>query len=139
VAPERSLDEPPADDGAEAGLDVAQDGADPVEQAPRQGGPATVDLHEPIESLATPTTRDLEPGRDKVRAALALGLLALMTVVIGLGFALLWHAPAGLAETDGDLKSRTLFIQALLTPVASLFGAATGFYFGAGVRQQGSS
>lgn len=139
MAPDPSPDEPPADDGAEASRTVAQDRADPVEQARPQGGPATVDLNEPIESLATPTTRDLEPGRDKVRAALALGLLALMTVVIGLGFALLWLAPAGLAEIDGDLKSRTLFIQALLTPVASLFGAATGFYFGAGARQQGSS
>lgn len=86
-----------------------------------------------------PPPATLNPARDKVRAALALGLLALLTVVIALGFVLMWHAPNGLPAGDGDLKSRTLFIQALLTPVASLFGAATGFYFGAGTRQQGSA
>lgn len=92
--------------------------------------PATLDFVEPIKSLATPATRDLEPGRDKIRAALALGLLGLLTLVVVFGFSLLWFAPDDLADSDADLKSRTLFIQAMLTPVASLFGAATGFYFG---------
>lgn len=87
---------------------------------------------DPISDIAAGLlTQDLEPGRDKVRAVLAVGLLALFSLIVVLGFALVFFPPKSLASTDQDLQARTVYLQAMLGTVAGVFGAATGFYFGA--------
>jgi hypothetical protein len=109
-------------------LDIAL--TEPGVGSTRDGATADVQL-DTIESLQPLETRDVEERRDRVRAVLAVGLLLLLCVIVALGFLVVWFPPADLAGADPDLKSRSLFVQTLLTPVASLFGAATGFYFGA--------
>jgi hypothetical protein len=86
---------------------------------------------DPISNLDTaPETQDLEPGRDRVRAFLAVGLLGLLSAIVLLGFLLIFKPPQDLASNDADLQARTVFVQTMLSTVAGVFGAATGFYFG---------
>jgi|SRR3954454_5192137 len=86
---------------------------------------------EPISNIAAgPPTQDLEPGRDKVRAILAVGLLVLFSLIVVLGFVLVFFPPKSLASSDSNLQARTVYVQTMLGIVAGVFGAATGFYFG---------
>ncbi len=86
---------------------------------------------DPISNITSgPPTQDLEPGRDKVRAILAVGLLALFSLIVILGFVLVYFPPKSLASSDQDLQARTVYVQTMLGVVAGVFGAATGFYFG---------
>jgi|APEBP8051073058_1049385.scaffolds.fasta_scaffold00457_26 hypothetical protein len=85
---------------------------------------------DPISNIkAGPPTQDLESGRDKVRAVLAVGLLALFSLIVVLGFVLVFAPPESLASSDRDLQARTVYVQTMLGTVAGVFGAATGFYF----------
>ena len=86
---------------------------------------------DPIANIKTgPATQDLEPGRDKVRAVLAVGLLVLFSLVVVLGFLLVFYPPKSLASSDQDLQARTVYVQTMLGTIAGVFGAAIGFYFG---------
>jgi len=83
-------------------------------EAPRSGALTTA-----------PPLRDLEPGRDTVRAVLALGLLGLLAlIVIGSGLVLALDA----SKADANLE----LLKLVFTPVVGLVGSAMGFYFGAG-------
>jgi hypothetical protein len=73
--------------------------------------------------------KDLEPGRDRVRQALAYGLLALLAAtVIYVLLLLQWGriTIAGAKELFGSV----------LAPLVALVGAATGFYFGESSRSR---
>ncbi|WP_134765077.1 hypothetical protein [Nocardioides sp. 1609] len=140
---------------------------------------------DPITDLDTPTTVGIEAARDRVRAILAIGLLALLSAIVLLGFLLIAKSPGapttpstphaipasnernpGGSDTVGPsqtpstaptstpaviastqtvvttpathgttFEARTMFVQSMLSVVAGLFGAATGFYFGSSQHQ----
>lgn len=93
---------------------------------------------EPISNIgAGPPTADLEPGRDRIRAVLAVGLLVLFSLIVILGFILVFWPPHSLAAADQDLQARTVYVQTMLGTVAGVFGAATGFYFGTSKPNKG--
>ncbi len=52
-------------------------------------------------------------------------------MIVLVGFALVFVAPLGGTDPIAVIEARTVFVQSLLSVVAGLFGAATGFYFGA--------
>jgi hypothetical protein len=66
---------------------------------------------------------DPEPARDTVRGQLALATVALLALIITLGFVLIGLRLA----TPADAKD---FVTAVLTPVVALTGTVLGFYFG---------
>lgn len=118
-----------ADSSRDAGSETVE-GTD-VSSTASGSEPTRLDLDGSITRLSEPPTKNLEPGRDKVRAAIALGLLGLLSGIVIMGFVLVFNPPGGLDESDPGLEARTLFIQSLLSVVSGLFGAASGFYFGA--------
>lgn len=65
---------------------------------------------------------DAEPGRERVRAALALILVALLTVMVLMSLV----AAVIDEEAGGRLKS---LLDTLLPPVVALCGSAIGFYY----------
>lgn len=67
---------------------------------------------------------DPEPVRDQVRGQIALYLIGILALMVAFSFLLLYAAPW---HTD---RLVTL-LQILFGPVATLVGAATGYYFGA--------
>lgn len=158
---------------------------------PQQQVPEVLLTGSPITQLTDPPTRNLEPGRDFVRAILAIGLLVILAVVVFVGLRLAFHStppPAGAttaaagtptsesrstgtakgesltpassaslgpatrsrfgnSTTEAPVQSsagtqsptfeaKTTFVLSLLSVVSGLFGAATGFYFGAATRRQ---
>jgi hypothetical protein len=131
-------------DDLDTGNDVL---AGPENSGPASRGTKVLDLtRTPITKLEQPETVDLEQGRDKVRAVLAVGLLLLLAGVVMLGFILVFTAPTELTQgtngapvrVDGHglLEARSMFVQSVLAVVAGLFGAATGFYFGSSHPQR---
>ncbi len=66
---------------------------------------------------------DPEPGWDKVRAALALSLVAILAATVGLSYLLMFLKLALVA----DVKE---LLGAVFPPLVALTGSALGFYFG---------
>jgi hypothetical protein len=65
---------------------------------------------------------DPHPVREKMRAAIALLLLALLGLVLAGGFITLWLG----YQTDDLIKLLTL----VFTPLVTLVGTSIGFYYG---------
>ena len=63
---------------------------------------------------------DPEPPRDRVRAAIALGLLAALLMIMGYA----------LYSTHGDYDRTKEMLDKLLPALTGLLGSAIGFYFG---------
>ena len=76
-------------------------------------------------SLAEPTTEDYDPApeREKLRGTLALLLVSLLIGIVLLGFVSVWFNWVAIA----DLKQ---LLELVFTPVVTLVGAVTGFYYG---------
>lgn len=73
--------------------------------------------------------QDLEPGRDKVRAGLAITLVGLLVViVIGAGWVL--------ATDFATIEEIGEYLKIVFTPVVGLVGSAVGFYYGAGTGKR---
>ena len=67
---------------------------------------------------------DPEPVRDQVRGQIALFLIGILALMVALSFLLLYAAP-------WHTERLVTLLQILFGPVATLVGAATGYYFGA--------
>jgi hypothetical protein len=65
---------------------------------------------------------DPEPQRERLRGWIALGLLAMLALVLVCSFISLW------AGIDGEKLQTVLTI--LVGPLVALVSAATGFYYG---------
>jgi hypothetical protein len=63
---------------------------------------------------------DPEPGRDIVRAAIAVGLVLAFLMTIGFAF----------YSTHGDYAKTKEMVDKLLPALTGLIGSALGFYFG---------
>lgn len=85
-------------------------------------------VSEPIDisgSLPKVNERKYDPGRDRerVRGALALGLLVGLGLVIAAAFVSIWAQ----WMPEGDVKD---LLTVIFGPVVALTGSALGFYFG---------
>ena len=86
-----------------------------------ENGEAASDLSEDDVQLAD---YDPEPVRDQVRGQIALYLIAILAVMVLASYVLLYAAP-------WHTEKLVTVLQILFGPVATLVGAATGYYFGA--------
>ncbi|MGH8524910.1 MAG: hypothetical protein ACREXY_12035 [Gammaproteobacteria bacterium] len=64
-----------------------------------------------------------EPARERIRGAIAVGLVGLLALIATGSFVLLATGTLSLEETEG-------LLTALFTPLLALAGTALGFYFG---------
>ena len=91
------------------------------------------DLPGPVQAPppAAVESYDLDRKREGWRGVIALWLLALLTVVVIIAFAIFWYEPDKVAALR-DLLS------IIFGPIVTLVGAATGYYFGASAANRGS-
>lgn len=71
---------------------------------------------------------DPEPHRERLRGAIASGLVVLFALAILASVALFWWLP----DKTAELKD---FLPLVLTPLTSVVSAVVGFYYGAQARR----
>ncbi len=67
---------------------------------------------------------DPEPGRDKIRASVALAAMFIFALVVG------WYLYFSSTATPENWKQMKDAMQAVLPAVTSVLGTVLGFYFG---------
>jgi len=77
----------------------------------------------PVRVPETTVPYNPEKTRENYRGIIALILIALMSALIAVSFALFWIHP----DRSKDLQQ---FFSLIFGPVVALVGAATGYYFG---------
>jgi hypothetical protein len=87
--------------------------------------PSTSARTEEVGSLREPGEKlyDPEPHRERMRGALAIGLVAMLGGTILLGYIALWWDWASASEVKD-------FLSVVMSPLVALAGSAVGFYFG---------
>jgi hypothetical protein len=119
-------------DGGEPGEVEPAAESEPVEtENPDESDVGPLDLSEeepapppgPPPSPAVGALWNPEPAREKIRGAVAVGLIVLLGVIAIGSFVLLSTDTLTLDEVEG-------LLTALFTPLLALTGTALGFYFG---------
>ena len=101
-----------------------------MDQAPRQPGPEIVAIRERIGRIhADASNFNKDAAREKIRGKIAISLLALIAAQLVIVFAFVGGGWIDIAESK-ELLSMTL------PATTGLFGAVTGFYFGAASRER---
>lgn len=88
------------------------------------------------QSLPQPVAEGKPTFTDRARITIAYWLLAILTGIIVLSFALLlWALESGNGSTQSNFEHIAALLNILFGPVATLVGSAVGFYFGAQAAQ----
>jgi hypothetical protein len=84
--------------------------------------PESIDISGPLPKL---TERKYDPGKDRerVRGALAIGLLITLGMVVVAAFVAIWTG----WMSEPDVKD---LLTVIFGPIVALTGSALGFYFG---------
>jgi len=97
---------------------------------------------QPEDGLVGIQRQVFEPSRERerLRRRIAILLIVSLLVVVVFSFWYVWHAlstasPSGGGATKDTATVIRMFGTTLLTPLAALFGAIVGFYYGAQTKQ----
>jgi hypothetical protein len=95
------------------------------------GGP--FDLGSTLDDNVEPETRpySVTRARENIRGIIALGLIALLSMVVTISLLLIWIHP------DRSKELHELLVL-VFGPLIALVGSATGFYFGSKEKETGA-